>query len=85
MAAAVGLSRREPVNIAAWLRGLRLQRYEAVFRENEIDRDVLPELEESDLEKRGIPLGPRKLLLGCSRFQLVFSFDQRRIIPVLQQ
>jgi class 3 adenylate cyclase/predicted ATPase len=55
------------VDIAAWLRGLGLQRYEAAFRENEIDGDVLPELEESDLEKIGIPLGPRKLLLKATR------------------
>jgi hypothetical protein len=55
------------VDIAAWLRSLGLQRYEAAFRENEIDRDVLPELEESDLEKIGIPLGPRKLLLKAIR------------------
>jgi class 3 adenylate cyclase/predicted ATPase len=55
------------VDLAAWLRGLGLQRYEAVFRENEIDCEVLPELEESDLEKIGIPLGPRKLLLKAIR------------------
>jgi class 3 adenylate cyclase/tetratricopeptide (TPR) repeat protein len=55
------------VDIAAWLRGLGLQRYEAAFRENEIDRDVLPELGEGDLEKIGIPLGPRKLLLKAIR------------------
>jgi SAM domain (Sterile alpha motif) len=40
-----------------------LQRYEVALRENEIDRDVLPELEESNLEKLRIPLEPRKLLL----------------------
>jgi hypothetical protein len=44
-----------------------LQRYEAAFRENEIDGEVLRELEESDLEKIGIPLGPRKLLLKAIR------------------
>jgi class 3 adenylate cyclase len=55
------------VDIAAWLRGLGLQRYEAALRENEIDWEVLPELEESDLEKIGIPLGPRKLLLKAIR------------------
>jgi hypothetical protein len=55
------------VDIAAWLRSLGLQRYEAAFLENEIDWNVLPELEESDLEKIGIPLGPRKLLLKAIR------------------
>ena len=55
------------MDIAAWLRALGLQRYEAAFLENEIDWNVLPELEESDLEKIGIPLGPRKLLLKAIR------------------
>jgi SAM domain (Sterile alpha motif) len=51
------------VDVAAWLRDLGLERYEPTFRENEIDWDVLPELTESDLEKLGLPLGPRKKLL----------------------
>ena len=55
------------MDIGAWLRGLGLQRYESTFRENEINSEVLPELEESDLEKIGIPLGPRKLLIKAIR------------------
>ena len=39
------------MDIGVWLRGLGLQRYESAFRENEINSEVLPELEESDLEK----------------------------------
>jgi SAM domain (Sterile alpha motif) len=50
------------VDIAAWLRKLGLERYEPVFRDNEIDWEVLPELTEGDLEKLGLPLGPRKKL-----------------------
>jgi hypothetical protein len=41
---------------------LALGQYEATFRENEIDPDVLPDLTELDLEKLGIPLGHRKRL-----------------------
>ena len=37
------------MDIAAWLRGLGLERYEPAFRENEIDAEVLPQLTESDL------------------------------------
>jgi hypothetical protein len=60
---------RLPVNwgvamdIESWLRTLGLEQYEAAFRENEIDSDVLPELSEGDLEKLGLPLGHRKRLL----------------------
>jgi hypothetical protein len=51
------------VEIAAWLRSLGLERYEQAFRDNEIDWEVLPELNEADLERLGLPLGPRKKLL----------------------
>jgi class 3 adenylate cyclase len=51
------------MDIGAWLRGLGLGQYEAAFRESEIDADVLPELTETDLEKLGLPLGPRKRIL----------------------
>ena len=50
------------MEIAAWLRDLGLERYGEAFRANEIDRQVLPELNENDLEKLGLPLGPRKKL-----------------------
>jgi SAM domain (Sterile alpha motif) len=32
------------MDIAGWLRSLGLERYEAAFRENEIDEKVLPSL-----------------------------------------
>jgi hypothetical protein len=51
------------MDIGAWLRGLGLGQYEGSFRENEIEADVLPELTETDLEKLGLPLGPRKRIL----------------------
>jgi len=51
------------MEIGVWLRGLGLEQYEGVFRENEIEADVLSELTEGDLEKLGLPLGPRKRIL----------------------
>jgi hypothetical protein len=51
------------MDIGAWLRGLGLGQYEDTFRESEIEADVLPELTETDLEKIGLPLGPRKRIL----------------------
>jgi class 3 adenylate cyclase/predicted ATPase len=51
------------MEIAAWLRDLGLERYEPTFRENEIDAELLRELTDVDLEKLGLPLGPRKRLL----------------------
>jgi class 3 adenylate cyclase/predicted ATPase len=51
------------MDVGAWLRSLGLAQYEAAFREHAIDREVLPELSENDLEKLGLPLGHRKRLL----------------------
>ena len=51
------------MDLGGWLRRLGLDQYEATFRANEIDTDVLSELTEIDLEKLGVPLGHRKRLL----------------------
>src|SRR5262249_30630222 len=51
------------MNVGDWLRSLGLGKYEATFRDSEIDSDILHELTESDLEKLGLPLGHRKRLL----------------------
>ncbi len=49
--------------IGEWLRELGLGDFTALFVEQQIDREVLPDLTDGDLEKIGIPLGPRKKLL----------------------
>jgi class 3 adenylate cyclase len=51
------------MDVAVWLRGLGLQQYEAQFRENDIDAEVLSDLTDRDLEKIGVSLGHRKRLL----------------------
>jgi class 3 adenylate cyclase len=51
------------MNVAQWLNAIDLGQYEALFREHEIDADVLRDLVEADLEKIGVPLGHRKRLL----------------------
>src|SRR5215472_4420129 len=56
-------TRGATMDIGGWLRSLGLEQYEPVFRENEIDSEVLSELTESDLEKLGLPLGHRKRVL----------------------
>ena len=49
--------------IGDWLRAIGLGQYERLFRENEIDGEVLLEVTELDLEKFGIPFGHRKRLI----------------------
>jgi hypothetical protein len=35
------------MDVASWLRTLGLEQYEPVFRQNEIDHEILPELTEA--------------------------------------
>jgi class 3 adenylate cyclase len=51
------------LDIADWLRGLSLERYAETFRDNAIELEVLPEVSEADLEKLGVLLGHRKIML----------------------
>ena len=52
------------MDVAVWLRGLGLERYEAAFRENEIDERVFPSLTQEDLKEMGVgPVGHRRMLL----------------------
>ena len=54
------------MDVAGWLRGLGLDQYEANFRDNKIDADVLPQLTADDLKEIGVSaLGDRRRLLAA--------------------
>ena len=54
------------MNVAAWLQSLGLERYEPLFRDNEIDWEVLPRLTSEDLKEIGIvAIGHRRKLLDA--------------------
>src|SRR6201988_1688666 len=54
------------MDIVVWLRSLGLGKYEAVFRENEIDETVLPSLTHENLKELGVTaLGHRLRLLDA--------------------
>ena len=54
------------MDIVVWLRSLGLGKYEAIFRENEIDETVLPNLTAEDLKELGVSaLGHRRKLLDA--------------------
>ena len=42
------------MDVVVWLRSLGLGKYEAAFRENEIDETVLPSLTHEDLKELGV-------------------------------
>ena len=51
------------MDVGDWLRSLGLGQYETLFRENDIDAEVLSDLSDGDLEKFGVSFGHRKRLL----------------------
>jgi class 3 adenylate cyclase/predicted ATPase len=52
------------MDVGGWLRSLGRERYEAAFRENEINGRVLPSLTQEDLKEIGVgPVGHRRILL----------------------
>ena len=54
------------MDIMVWLRSLGLGKYEAAFRENEIDETVLPSLTHENLKELGVTaLGHRLKLLDA--------------------
>jgi class 3 adenylate cyclase len=55
------------MDVADWLRALGLERYEAAFRENAVNAELLPDLTDYDLKELGItPLGHRRQLLKAA-------------------
>ena len=51
------------MDVGGWLRSLGLSQYETLFRQNDIDAEVLSELTDGDLERFGVSFGHRKRLL----------------------
>src|SRR3954452_19655195 len=52
------------MDVAAWLRELGLDQYEAAFRANDVDAEVLPTLTVDDLKDLGIAsIGHRRRML----------------------
>jgi class 3 adenylate cyclase len=54
------------MDVGGWLRGLGLGQYEANFRDNKIDADLLPRLTVDDLKDIGVSVvGDRRRLLDA--------------------
>ena len=54
------------MDVGSWLRSLGLGQYEANFRDNKIDADLLPQLTDGDLKDIGVSaLGDRQRLLAA--------------------
>src|SRR3954471_12331075 len=54
------------MDLGTWLRGLGLRQYEQIFRDNDVDAEVLPELTADDLIGLGVAsIGHRRKLLAA--------------------
>ena len=54
------------MDVAAWLRGLGLKQYAQLFRDNDIDREILCGMTAEDLKELGISsFGHRRRLLNA--------------------
>src|SRR6266550_4127239 len=54
------------MDVAEWLRGLGLDQYEAVFRDNDVDGEVVRRLTAEDLRELGVAsIGHRRRLLDA--------------------
>jgi hypothetical protein len=54
------------VDVGEWLKSLGLEQYEAAFRENDVDAEVLPTLTGDDLKELGIvSIGHRRRILSA--------------------
>ena len=55
------------MDVGTWLGSLGLDQYDDLFREHEIDADILPELTDRHLRDLGVPLGHRLRMLRAIR------------------
>jgi len=53
----------QSLDVGAWLEQIGLGQYRSLFDEQAIDSEVLPDLNDADLVRLGLPLGHRKKLL----------------------
>jgi hypothetical protein len=71
------------MDIEGWRRSLGLERYEAAFRENEIDDTILPKLTAEDLKELGVgPVGHRRKLLDAICCPYVLTRTRTRRYPL---
>jgi class 3 adenylate cyclase/predicted ATPase len=79
-----GIALKASPDIGEWLRRLGLARYEAAFRENEIDYEVLPRLTEKDLRELGVDaVGHRRKLLDAIAELSAVAVSESQPAPIM--
>jgi hypothetical protein len=73
------------MDVAGWLRGLGLERYEQAFRDNDIDTGLLPRLTADDLIAIGVTsVGHRRRLLDAIASLTTTTTPSEEMISVPQ-
>jgi class 3 adenylate cyclase/predicted ATPase len=72
-------------DIERWLRRIGLEAYAPLFRQHRIDLEVLPELDDGDLEKLGISLGHRRKLMRAAEHIARFASSETLRHPERRQ
>jgi hypothetical protein len=67
------------MDLANWLRSLGLERFEAAFRDNDIDQAVLRDLTDDHLREMGLTLGALGILVIALLIVLLRCETQRAI------
>src|SRR5271166_6479153 len=88
----LGRSKEKTMDVGGWLRSLGLGQYEAAFRDNEIDGEVLPKLTLDDLKDLGVAVvGHRRKIISAieelnaassARAEGVIAVPTQRHVPV---
>ncbi len=75
------------MDVGAWLRKLGLGQYEAAFRDNEIDCEVLPDLTAEDLKDLGVAIvgHRREILTAIAELHAASSARAEGVNPVPTQ
>src|SRR3954467_6710852 len=71
------------MDVAAWLRALGLDQYEAAFRANDVDAEVLPTLTADELKDIGVnSIRHRRRLLEAIAALRLEAAQDRAFVPV---
>jgi hypothetical protein len=61
------------IKFIEWLENNNLQKYEAIFSENDIELDIVPQIEDDDLREMGVSIGDRKRFLKAKTDLKIFE------------
>jgi hypothetical protein len=65
------------IKFIEWLESNNLQKYEAIFSENDIELDIIPQIEDDDLREMGVSIGDRKRFVNAKTNLKTFNTSSK--------